>query len=188
MINEGYIQAQIDAKQEMISFIDTSSSTSKYEEQNGAEEYIEVIEQLEDQNKRIIQLMNQIQNVDSNILMSNQYNKRVMFGKTVITPNIYLLAHGTRWIKRRCWRGPDDAYVNHLNIQLQLNLSRILSLFVSSHIVLELIEFMRFILAYILFVIPQWALIVRYSYHSLLLSAFLIQLFNFCLQIFLCFK
>lgn len=64
MINEGQTKAKIDSKQEMISFIDTTSGAMKTSDET---EYLEVIEELEEQNKRIIELMNQVQDVDTNI-------------------------------------------------------------------------------------------------------------------------
>ncbi len=67
MINEGQTKAKIDSQKEMISFIDTTSATVNAQDDAKEGEYLEVIEELEDQNKRIIQLMSQIQNLDSGI-------------------------------------------------------------------------------------------------------------------------
>ena len=58
MINEGKTQAKIDNKKEMISFIDTNSTQDgKIHEDSKEEEYLEVIEELEAQNRRILELM-----------------------------------------------------------------------------------------------------------------------------------
>ncbi len=56
MISTGSIRAKIDPKQEMISFIDTTSAQGGKDESKD-QEYIEVIEELEKQNARIIALM-----------------------------------------------------------------------------------------------------------------------------------
>lgn len=77
MINEGSIKAKIDSKQEMISFIDTTSSTGK----GNDDEYLEVIEELEAQNKRIIDLMAQVQQVDTNLQQTDKFIKRTLLGK-----------------------------------------------------------------------------------------------------------
>jgi hypothetical protein len=50
MINEGQTKAKIDSKQQMISFIDTTSQTSKGHEDAREAEYLDVIEELEQQN------------------------------------------------------------------------------------------------------------------------------------------
>lgn len=54
MISEGQIKAKIDAKQQMISFIDDQKNTSGGGDQLANAEYLEVVEELERQNKKII--------------------------------------------------------------------------------------------------------------------------------------
>ena len=66
MICEGKTQAKIDNKKEMISFIDTTS-TGKAHDDCKEEEYLEVIEELESQNQRILELMRKAQQMDSNL-------------------------------------------------------------------------------------------------------------------------
>jgi hypothetical protein len=74
MIADGQIDAKIDMKQKMISFVDKESEGDA--RGTGNAEYIEVVEELERQNKRIIELMDQVQTVDTNIKQSKQYIKR----------------------------------------------------------------------------------------------------------------
>ena len=57
MICEGQTKAKIDSKCQMISFIDTTSGGSCGD--SNSREYLEVIEELEKQNRRIIELMSQ---------------------------------------------------------------------------------------------------------------------------------
>ena len=73
MIADGQIEAKIDQKQKMISFVDKESEDTKGA---GNAEYLEVVEELERQNKRIIELMDQVQTVDTNIRQSKQFIKR----------------------------------------------------------------------------------------------------------------
>ena len=65
MITDGQIQAKLDQKQSMISFIDGAGS-----------DYLGVVEELESQNKKIIHLMKELQHVDSGIRTSKQFLKR----------------------------------------------------------------------------------------------------------------
>lgn len=51
-------------------------------EESKEQEYLEVIEELESQNKRIIQLMAQIQGLDTEMQTSNQYIKRFLTGQS----------------------------------------------------------------------------------------------------------
>ena len=61
----------------MISFIDTTSAQGGKDESKD-QEYIEVIEELEQQNARIIALMAQSQKVGGEIQLTNQYIKRTL--------------------------------------------------------------------------------------------------------------
>jgi len=54
----------------MISFVDKESDGG------GNAEYIGVVEELERQNRRIVELMEEVQTVDTNIRQSKQYIKR----------------------------------------------------------------------------------------------------------------
>lgn len=52
----------------MISFIDTTQTSSERNQEDGRDgEYLEVVEELEQQNKRILELMTKIQDVDASI-------------------------------------------------------------------------------------------------------------------------
>ncbi len=66
MITSGQVKAKLDAKQAMISFIDAGQDST----------YLPLVEELEQQNIRIIELMKQAQQVDSGIRMSKEYLKR----------------------------------------------------------------------------------------------------------------
>lgn len=65
MINEGQIKAKLNSQQKMISFIDTASVGVNEDARES--EYLEIIEELEQQNQRIIGLMDQITKVDAGI-------------------------------------------------------------------------------------------------------------------------
>jgi hypothetical protein len=58
MIGQGHISAKLDQKQKMISFTDSNDNTS---DQTHSQDYLSVVEELERQNKRIVQLMAQVQ-------------------------------------------------------------------------------------------------------------------------------
>lgn len=82
MITEGQIKAKINSQEQMISFIDTAS-ISKANNDAKETEYLEIIEELESQSQRIINLMQQIGEVDSGIQQTHQYIKKTLFGKDV---------------------------------------------------------------------------------------------------------
>lgn len=63
----------------MIAFIDTSGSHISDESKES--EYLEVIEELEQQNRRIIQLMTMIEKQDTEIKQSVEYIKRTLLDK-----------------------------------------------------------------------------------------------------------
>ena len=77
MITDQEIVAKIDSKQQMISFIDSSAGG----DHNQEAEYLEVVEELEKQNARIIALMKQAEKTDREIKSSNTYIKKTLFGK-----------------------------------------------------------------------------------------------------------
>ena len=79
MVNEGQIKAKIDAKQKMIAFIESAQGESQDDDRES--EYLEVIEELEAQNKRIVELMGMVEKVDTNIKHSSEYIKKTMLGK-----------------------------------------------------------------------------------------------------------
>ena len=80
MITDGQIKAKINSEQQTIAFIDIASAGSKANEEAKESEYLEVIEELEQQNGRIIDLMNQMDQVSHNIKNSNEYIKRTILG------------------------------------------------------------------------------------------------------------
>ena len=70
----------------MISFIDANqlaaNSRRGSQQEDGREaEYLEVVEELEQQNKRILELMTQIREVDTSLQTSNGYIKKTLFNK-----------------------------------------------------------------------------------------------------------
>ena len=83
MIQDGRVKAKLDAKEKMISFIDTAASSSAQSHGDEAKEseYLEIVEELERQNKRIVELMQQIESVDTNIQTTNAYVRKTLFGK-----------------------------------------------------------------------------------------------------------
>ena len=80
MIKAGQIKAKIDSEKQMISFIDTSSTQQK--EDGKEDQYLEVIEQLESQNERIVVLMKKMECMDHNIKMSIPYQQKQLLGKS----------------------------------------------------------------------------------------------------------
>ena len=64
IINDGQAKAKIDSQQQMISFIDTTQGSGRNNEDGRESEYLEVVEELEHQNQRILELMQKIQEVD----------------------------------------------------------------------------------------------------------------------------
>ena len=72
MIKSGEIKAKIDAEKQMISFIDTQSTNANSEE-GREQEYIDVIEVLESQNQRIVDLMNKMEEMDTNLKLSIKF-------------------------------------------------------------------------------------------------------------------
>ena len=81
MISEGQIKAKIDSKEQMISFIDTASQG--HSEEARETEYLEIVEELEKQSQRIIELMKKVENADTNIQSTNQYIRKTLFGKDI---------------------------------------------------------------------------------------------------------
>jgi thermostable 8-oxoguanine DNA glycosylase len=73
MIIDGNIQAKIDQKLKMISFVDLQQHEASSADNS---EFFEVVEELERQNKRIVELMKEVQKVDSGIKTSKQFIKR----------------------------------------------------------------------------------------------------------------
>lgn len=63
----------------MIAFIDSTQTGTQDEERES--DYLEVIEELEQQNKRIVTLMGMVEKVDTNIKHSNEYIKKTLLGK-----------------------------------------------------------------------------------------------------------
>jgi 23S rRNA A2030 N6-methylase RlmJ len=61
LISDGLIKAKLNAKEQMISFLDTTAGTSSTVSTSEADakeaEYLEIVEELEKQNQRIVQLM-----------------------------------------------------------------------------------------------------------------------------------
>eukprot|EP00347_Sterkiella_histriomuscorum_P002309 403368654 len=82
MINNDQIHAKIDSEKAMITFIDTTSQSTGGIDESKENEYLAVIEELEQQNQRIIKLMNYVQSADSSLQTSNQLIKRTLFGKS----------------------------------------------------------------------------------------------------------
>lgn len=72
MITSGQLKAKLDSKQQMISFLDASPE----KQDSDAAAYLPLVEELESQNIRIIELMKQAQAVDSGIRLSKEYLKR----------------------------------------------------------------------------------------------------------------
>jgi hypothetical protein len=80
MANDGQIKAKINCEQQTIAFIDAASIGSKEEQDKAREgEYFEVISELEKQNKRILELMKLMEQVNTNIKRSPEHIKRSMF-------------------------------------------------------------------------------------------------------------
>lgn len=77
MISEGEIKAKIDSKQKMIAFIEVNDE----EDDEKVGEYLEVIEELETQNKRIVYLMKFVEDTDNHIKLSDPYLKKTLLGK-----------------------------------------------------------------------------------------------------------
>lgn len=77
MICDGEIKAKIDSKQKIISFIEVSVDQDDEKEN----EYLEVIEELEQQNKRIVKLMGIVEEVNTEIKKSSEYIKKTLVGK-----------------------------------------------------------------------------------------------------------
>jgi len=73
MITSGQVQAKLDERQAMISFIESSNSQS-------SSDYLSVVEAIEAQNTRIIQLMEQVQKVDMTVKTSKEYIQRDLQG------------------------------------------------------------------------------------------------------------
>ena len=71
MINNDQIHAKIDSEKAMITFIDTTSQSTGGIDESKENEYLAVIEELENQNQRIIKLMNYVQSADSSLQTSN---------------------------------------------------------------------------------------------------------------------
>jgi len=66
----------------MIAFIDTASTAGKDNDEEARDnEYVEVIEELEKQNKRIVKLMSLMEFVDKKIKFSPDYIKRTLHDK-----------------------------------------------------------------------------------------------------------
>ncbi|CDW71172.1 UNKNOWN [Stylonychia lemnae] len=77
MINQDESQAKIDSQKEMISFIDSTSMTSASQQDDAKEaEYLTVIEELENQNQRIIKLMSNVQGLDKGLQLTKQFLQR----------------------------------------------------------------------------------------------------------------
>ncbi len=74
MIDDDKIKAKIDSEKTMIQFIDATTSGSSEEARE--QEYLQVIEELEQQNKRIVKLMGKMEKVDSGIKSSPDYIKK----------------------------------------------------------------------------------------------------------------
>ena len=72
MISDGIIKAKFDKKQKMITFTESA--------QESGDQYLEVVNQLESQNKRIVELMQKVQEVDSKLKMSKKFLKKEMTG------------------------------------------------------------------------------------------------------------
>ena len=68
MITDGLVHAKIDSKQKMISFIESP--------QDSGDQYLDVVSQLETQNKRIVALAQKVQAVDQSIKMSQKFIKK----------------------------------------------------------------------------------------------------------------
>ena len=92
MISEGQIKAKIDSKQQTIAFIDSQSlgrtEGRKVDDTQYDQEYLSVIEELEEQNKRILKLMSIAVQVDSSIKQSPEFIKKTMFKDVRISINV----------------------------------------------------------------------------------------------------
>lgn len=71
MITSGSLKAKIDEKQRMITFLDETKASDHQQSH-----YLEVVEELETQNKRIVQLMQKLQGVDSSIKLNKKFIKK----------------------------------------------------------------------------------------------------------------
>ena len=71
MITSGTLKAKIDEKQRMITFLDETKASDDQQSH-----YLEVVEELETQNKRIVQLMQKLQGVDSSIKLNKKFIKK----------------------------------------------------------------------------------------------------------------
>jgi hypothetical protein len=87
MVSDGQIKAKINSEQQTIAFTDTASTGSKANEEARESEYLEVIEELEGQNKRIIELMDQMEKVSYGIKNSQDYIKRTILNAKDVSIN-----------------------------------------------------------------------------------------------------
>jgi hypothetical protein len=69
MIADNQVKAKIDAKQQMISFIDASTANGHGGSDDGTA-YLSVVESLEGQNLRIIELMQQVSSLTTSLRTS----------------------------------------------------------------------------------------------------------------------
>ena len=75
MIADNQVKAKIDAKQQMISFIDANTGNGHGSSDDGST-YLSVVESLEAQNLRIIELMQKVSSMSTSLRTSKQYIQR----------------------------------------------------------------------------------------------------------------